>query len=185
MRTIEWYSEKFRDSYFEEFQALVTEGSIYHFNESNKYGYIVFNNDFLKKNSVLAIGKYGDAELFLKNKSTFFKQKLILYDPKSDLTIGKIDFLEFTFKNNILNSSPKMKTIFNKKQVFELEIEFCKRYTVIIAKLNVERIKKRWYNSIFSTEIKGSIEFNDEVEDELIISIFFYFDYYLRSRNTN
>ncbi len=180
MRVIEWYSEKTEENYFNEFSTSIKLGRTYHFSENDKKGYVIYSADFTEKGQIVAIGKFGTTEIFIKDESTFFSKKLNLYLNKNEE--GNFEKIINTNSRIYRNYSvrAKEKSIFTYKRKNDLTIEYYEIYTDILAMLKANIINDKWYKNVFLNDIKGILEVNDNsLKDDFIICAFFSLAEYL------
>jgi hypothetical protein len=185
MRTIEWYSEETENNYFNEFSSNIKFGKTYHLIENDKKGYVIYNMGYIEKGAIVAEGKFGDTEMFIKDESNFYITKRTLYFLKikqrglsNDANNPEIVYRRYS-------TTTQVKSIFTYKRKHDLAIEYYKIYTNIFAVLKANIINKKWYKNVFTSNIEGVLELYDEnMNDDFIICAFFSLaDYLIKSRN--
>ncbi|MGG9963757.1 hypothetical protein [Ferruginibacter sp. SUN106] len=181
MAIIEWYSEDIGDPNLYDLDKSYLCGTIYHLSYNNETGYVFYRHgNFRNYNTVIAIGKFADSEINLTKEGSHQKPQFNIYNNKSAESIGH--FGEGSkFKSIHYNMHAKHKTIFNKNDGIDLKFEVYRLYSNILLTININRTKKKWYTSEYSSAIKGWIEIKDEPDWEFILWSFFCLHHHIES----
>lgn len=183
MRKIEWHSEKTEENYFNDFCASIKYGQTYHFYDDNKKGFVIYNTGYIENGQIVAIGKFGNTEIFIIDESTFFTKKYSIKLNKSD----RVDFEKpNNYPINIYRSysiNVKEKSLFTYKRKNDLIIEYYKIYTNILATIKANKVDVKWYKNLISEPLEGVLEINDNsLKDDFIVCAFFSLAEYLIGR---
>lgn len=178
MHTIEWYSQRIKEEHCKELEFDRLKGRKYILSCGEKNGYIIYNDIgyFYRYNAILAYGKFGETELIVKKTGNWFGNSAKIYDKESGACIGNLS-PRLTYKGLRLNSYEKTKSIINKNDGVDLIFDIYSGKSKTILSMPIHKIKKKWYNNVYNTEIRGRIELDEEPNWEFIVCVFFILHY--------
>lgn len=178
---LNWYTKKIENMFFSDIHFRVHFGRTYHLSFKESTGYVIYTDQRIKENAKSAYAMLGDTQLFLRWEGSFFTSALYIYDAKTNNCIGKINWKGFVIHEEQYNIIKTKKSIFNKALPYDMIFEVYKVYADILARINVDRIDKKWYKDVYFQELTGTVDFKHNTTNELILASFFYLHYHIQS----
>jgi hypothetical protein len=186
MFTLEWYSERIKEEHCKELELDKLKGRKYILNCGEKNGYIIYNDIgyFFRYNALLAYGKFGETELIVKKTGNWLGHEVRIYDKASDACIGNLSY-QLSYRGLQLRSYEKTKWIIDRNNGFDLVFDIYSGRSKTILSMQIHKIKKKWYNNVYNTEIKGTIALEEEPNWEFILCAFFMLHYSIRAERSS
>ena len=180
---LQWYCEDIGDPRLSSMDKSYLCGTIYHLSYHGDTGYVFYRHQNLRNyDSVVALGKFAESEVILRNEGGHEKNQFNIYNNKSDKSIGSGSL----FKSIHYNVHLKNRTLFNKNAGIDLKFEIYELYSNIILTINVNRVQKKWYKNVYSSSaIKGWIEIKNDPDWEFILWSFFRLHQYIELEREN
>lgn len=178
---LSWYTTKIENMFFSNIHFRVHFGRTYHLSFKESTGYVIYTDQQIRDNAKSAYAMLGDTQLFLRWEGSFFKSALNIYDVRTNNCIGKINGRGFVIHEKQYNITKTKKTILNRTLPYDLIFEVDKVYADMLVRINIDRIDKKWYKDVYFQELTGTVDFKENITNELILASFFYLHYRIQN----
>lgn len=178
---LSWYTTKIENMFFSDIHFRVHFGRTYHLSFKESTGYVIYTDQPIRNNAKSAYAMLDDTQLFLKREGSFFTSAFNIYDASTNNCIGEINRKGFIMHEKQYNIIKTKKSIFNKDLPYDMIFEVCKVYDDMLARINIDRVDKKWYKDVYYQQLSGTVDFKDNTTNELILASFFYLHYHIQS----